>query len=321
MQNKLLGAAAVGILATVALGGWGHPAPIPSARSQSSKTVNVVYAGSLAYINDVVLGPAFQKAVGISYKGQGGGSLAMAQELASHTISGNVFESVGVAPIRKLEPKETNWAVRISSTPLVVAYNPKSPDAAYFHQVATGKVSLKSFFEYLASHKVSIGRTDPSTDPQGQAFYEMVELATRYYHLPSNTPQKILGAWNNPKQIYSEEGLPTELESGGLDISSAFLPEAIQDHMDYIVLPSQLNFSDSADAAWYGKSSIKLPTGTVNGGVLAVWATVLNKSKTGAQFVRYLENHKSVLKRYGYTPLSPIVQGSTKDVPSGIPYV
>ena len=317
MKNKLLGASAMGILATFALAGCGHS----KAHTQASKTVNVVYAGSLAYINDVVLGPGFQKTSGVAYKGQGGGSLAMAQELAYHTISGNVFESVGVAPIKKLEPKQTHWAVRIASTPLVIAYNPKSPNAVYFHKVATGKVSLKSFFEYLASHKVNIGRTDPSTDPQGQAFYEMVELATRYYHLPGSIPKKILGAWNNPKQIYSEEGLPTELESGGLDISSAFLPEAIQDHLDYIALPSQLNFSDFADAAWYGKASLKLPTGTVQGRVLAVWATVLNKSTTGAQFVRYLVSHKSVLKKYGYTPLSPIVQGSTKSIPSGIPYV
>ncbi len=321
MKSKLVTAASIGVLASFVLAGCGQRAPGPSAKPKASKAVNVVYAGSLAYLNDIVLGPGFQKATSIKYQGRGGGSLAMAQELVSHTISGDVFESVGLAPIQKLEPKQTHWALRIASTPLVIAYNPKSADAAYFHQVATGKVSLKNFFEYLANHKVSIGRTNPSTDPQGQAFYEMVELATSYYQLPADTPQKILGAWNNSKQIYSEEGLPTELESGGLDISSAFLPQAIQDHLHYIALPSPLNFSDASYAAWYRKASLKLPGGTVKGGVLAVWATTLNKSDTGAQFMRYLASHESLLKKYGYTPLSPIVQGATRGVPAGIPYV
>lgn len=245
----------------------------------------------------------------------------MAKELASHLIPGDVFESVGTAPIEDLEPKQTTWSVRVSATPLVIAYNPKSPEASYFRQVAEGKVSLKAFFEYLASHRVNIGRTNPLTDPQGQAFYEMVELAVMHYHLPSDTVQKILGPWNNSKQIYSEEGLPTELQSGGLDLSSAFLPEVIQDHMDYIALPGWLNFSVASDASWYAKSSIDLPSGRVHGQVLAIWATVLNKSGVGAQFVRYLLKHEAVLRKYGYPPLSPVVQGNAKAVPANVPHV
>jgi molybdate/tungstate transport system substrate-binding protein len=302
-----------------ALTGCGTASPAPSASSQT--TVHVVYAGSLAYINDVVLGPAFTKVTGTRYEGQGGGSFAMAKELASHLIPGDVFESVGTAPIEDLQPHQTTWSVRVSATPLVIAYNPKSPEAGYFRQVAQGKVSLRNFFEYLATHPINIGRTNPLTDPQGQAFYEMVELAVRHYELPADTVQKILGPWNNSKQIYSEEGLPTELQSGGLDLSSAFLPEVIQDHMDYIRLPGWLNFSVASDAQWYAKSSINLPSGRVHGQVLAIWATVLNKSVVGDRFVRYLLEHEAVLRKYGYPPLSPVVQGNAKDVPADIPHV
>lgn len=288
---------------------------IPSSTANKSTSAQVVYAGSLAYINDHVLGPGFQKSTGIQYQGRGGGSFAMAQQLSSHLIPGNVFESIGTAPILKLEPRQTTWAVRLSSTPLVIAYNPKSRYASYFKKVADGQVSYKAFFEFLATHPLHLGRTNPETDPQGQAFYEMVELATLRYHLPSNTVKKILGSWNNPKQVYSEEGLPTELESGGLDLGSAFLPEAIQSHLDYIPLPGYLNFSVSSDAGWYAKAHITMPTGTVSGGVLAIWATVLNKSQAGTRYVHYLLTHEKVLTRYGYPTLSPVIQGRVRDVP------
>jgi molybdate/tungstate transport system substrate-binding protein len=310
----------VSALAAAGLASAGFSMPAHRAAALSSHRVNVVYAGSLALINDQVLGPRFQRVTSILYQGQGGGSFAMAQELKSHLLRAQVFESVGTAPIQELEPKQTTWSVRVSATPLVIAYNPKSPEAAYFKKVADHEVSLKAFFEYLASHKLHLGRTNPRTDPQGQAFYEMVELAVRRYHLPAADVRKILGSWNNTQQIYSEEGLPTELQSGGLDLSSAFLPEVKQDHMPYIALPSWLDFADAHDAAWYAKATINLPTGRVHGVVLAIWATALNHSALGAEFIRFMIRHESLLKSYGYPTLTPAVQGSIADVPPTVPH-
>jgi molybdate/tungstate transport system substrate-binding protein len=309
-------AAAVGLAGCGAAGGLS-----PSASTHKSPhAVNVVYAGSLANINDNVIGPKFQRASGIKYQGRGGGSFAMAHELSSRLIPGDVFESVGTAPIKELEPKQTTWAVRVSATPLVIAYNAKSPYAAFFTKVADHQLPLKSLFVFLASHPVHLGRTNPQTDPQGQAFYEMVELAVRHYHLPAHTVAKILGAWNNPQQIYSEEGLPTELESGGVDIGSAFLPEAMQSHLHYIALPGFLNFSVAKDASWYAQAKVVMPSGTVRGGVLAIWATALNKSRAGTDYVSYLVKHESLLKKYGYPPLSPVVQGRADAIPGAVPH-
>lgn len=292
------------------LAGPGSAAGAPSTR------VNVVYAGSLAYVNDQILGPAFQRATGILYRGRGGGSFGMAKELRAHLIPGDVFESVGLAPIRDLEPKETTWAVRLAATPLVIAYNPASRYAPFFRRVAAGKVPLRRLFTFLASHPVKLGRTNPATDPQGQAFYEMVELAQMHFHLPLNTVRKILGSWNNPRQVYSEEGLPTELQSGGLDLASAFLPEAIQDKMDYIRLPGWLNFADAADFRTYRHARIALPSGTVHGSVLAIWATALHRSPAGIRYVRYLLAHASRMRRYGYPPLPALVKGTR--APAGL---
>lgn len=279
--------------------------------------VNVVYAGSLAFVNDQVLGPAFQRATGIVYQGRGGGSFGMARELQDRLISGDVFESIGLAPLRELEPRDATWAVRLAATPLVIAYNPASRDAPFFRRVADHQVPLRRLFTFLATHPVKIGRTNPATDPQGQAFYEMVELAQMRFHLPKNTVAKILGPWNNPHQIYSEEGLPTELESGGLDLASAFLPEAIQDRMHFIRLPGWLNFAVGTDFRTYARAKVVLPSGVRRGTVLAIWVTALHRSPTGIRYVKYLVAHARALRRYGYPPLPPLARGT--GLPAGLP--
>ncbi|MBX5467672.1 MAG: substrate-binding domain-containing protein [Firmicutes bacterium] len=299
-----------------AIAGCGQAAGQPPAEPSPKPAVAVVYAGSLAYLNDQVIGPAFSKATGIAYQGRGGGSFAMAHQIASGLIPADVFESIGLSPIQQLEPEKTRWAVEVASTPLVIAYNPHSQDAPLFEAVASGKRPLRDLFTFLASQPVRLGRTNPATDPQGQAFYLMVELATRLYHLPPDTVQRILGPWDNPHQVYSEEGLPTELQAGGLDLASAFLPEAVQRHLPYIPLPPQLNFSDPSLASWYATASLTIPkVGTVHGAPLAVWVTTIGNRPAGARFVAFLLRDRAALRAQGYPPLPPVVAGSANAIP------
>src|ERR1039457_1832655 len=58
-------------------------------------TANVAYASSLAYLNEKVVGPAFQKADGYKYTGTGAASGTLSSEIAATEITPNVFESVG----------------------------------------------------------------------------------------------------------------------------------------------------------------------------------------------------------------------------------
>lgn len=283
---------------------------------------NVAYAGSLQDVNDVSIGPAFQHATGNKYQGQGGGSFGVAQEIASKTIAPNVFESVGYAPIQVLEPKFTTWAVSFAASPLVLAYNPKSPFASQLNAIRTGKEPLKDVFTLMANPQFHLGRTNPNTDPQGQAFYMMVELAQQQYNLPSSIPGRVLGALDNPHQIYSETGILSLLQSGGLDASSAFLSEAVQRHLDYIALPNSLNFANPADNKTYAQASVKLDNGSVvHGSALTVDITTLGKPAPAAvAFIRYvLSRHgQTLMKRGGYDVFAPLWLGQRSAVPSGL---
>ena len=295
--------------------------PTPTTKG-SPGLANVAYAGSLQDVNNLYVGPAFEKATGNKYQGQGGGSFGVAQEIRSKTIAPNVFESVGYAPIQLLEPTQTRWALAFAASPLVVAYSPHSKFAPELTAIRRGQKPLKDLFTLMAEPGFHLGRTNPNTDPQGQAFYMMVELAAQKYGLSSSLPKKILGSVDNPHQVYSEEGILTLLQSGGLDASSAFLSEAIERHLDYIRLPADLNFADPSQNNHYGQATVTLSNGTtVRGQALSIDITTVGKPTPAAvDFVKFvLGSHgESLMQRQGYTTFGPIVLGSKAALPSAL---
>jgi molybdate/tungstate transport system substrate-binding protein len=237
--------------------GTSSPAATSTPGRARSGTADVAFAGSLLEVNNVDVGPSFEQATGYSYSGRGAGSIGLAHDISSGEIAPSVFESVGAAPIQSLEPRFTRWYVEFAASPLVLAYNPHGPDAAIFSKVAKKELPLARVFEAMAAPGFLLGRTNPATDPQGQAFVMMVELAQRLLRLPRDIVTRILGAGattgagGTASQIYAETALDAHLEAGQLDAASAFLSQAVQLHLDYVSLPAEIDFGDPADAADY----------------------------------------------------------------------
>ena len=258
------------------------------AAAHRAGTADVAFAGSLLAVDDEVVGPGFERATGYGYTGRGGGSIGLAHDISAGEISPGVFESVGAAPIRALEPHFTRWYVRFAASPLVLAYNPHGPDAAVFRAAARGRGSLAAVFEAMARPGFLLGRTNPATDPQGQAFVMMVELAQRYLHLPAAIVDQILGAGattgsgGNPSQIFAETALDSHLEAGQLDAASAFLSQAVQLHLAFLRLPAAIDFGDPADARQYASARMVVPsaagpTTIVHGAPLVIDVTTLRQ--------------------------------------------
>ena len=320
MQRSALILSACALVALTAAG-CGAVTTQPAAKPTS---VSVAYAGSLDYMNDQVLGPAFAKATGVAYSGRGSGSWALAHELQGGVIQADVFESLGTGPIAALGPKLATWAVGFATSPLVVAYNPKSRYAAQFQAIAAGKEPMRDLFTLLATPGLRLGRTNPATDPQGQTFYLMVELAQKVYHLPAGTADRILGAWNNPQEVFSEEGLPTQLQAGGLDAASAYLPQAEQLGLKYIALPPQLDFASPQDLPLYASVSMAIPSvGTVRGQLSILALTVLKGKNAagGDAFARFVlaKAQAPAWRSHGYQLIPPVIWGARKDIPEGLP--
>src|ERR1039458_4951491 len=97
--GALLGITCIGLAAA----GCGSSST-SSSGSRPTGTANVAYASSLEYLNEKVAGPAFTKAEGYKYTGQGAPSGTLEAEIASKEIAPNVFEAVGGDNITPLEP-------------------------------------------------------------------------------------------------------------------------------------------------------------------------------------------------------------------------
>src|ERR1035441_5649747 len=263
-----------------------------SSAPAASGTVSIAYASSLEYLNANVTDPAFKAAEGYSFTGRAGASGDLETDIASGEISPNVFESVGGDNITPLEPKYTNWYIPYAGTSMVIAYNPKSKYASQFKAFADGSKPLSGLFTLPETPGLKLGRAAPNIDPQGRDFIYMLELAQAYYPLPSDTVTKILGgplASAKSSEIYAEASLPSTLQSGQLDASSAFITQAIELHLDYIPLPAAINLSSQGRAAAYAKATITLNNGkTKSGSPQVIDITIIGKPTPAATaFVKY----------------------------------
>lgn len=298
-------------------------------------TADVAFAGSLLAVDNEVVGPAFERAAGYRYSGRGGGSIGLAHDIEVGEITPGVFESVGAGPVRILEPTFTRWYVQFASSPLVLAYNPHGPYAPVFEAAASGRGSLAKVFETMATKGFLLGRTNPATDPQGQAFIMMVELAQRTLHLPPDIVTAILGpgattgTGGTASQIFAETALDSRLESGQLDAASAFRSQAVQLHLPYLTLPPSIDFGDPADAADYASASLVVPStsgpgATIHGSPLVIDITTVREPSASAAddaaadaFVAYQLSGagRRAYAREGFTLLPETIFGARRSVP------
>jgi molybdate/tungstate transport system substrate-binding protein len=300
------------LAAPAALSGCGAAASPPS--------VQVAYAGSLAYLMDQVVGPHFHKATHLVYQGRGGGSFAIAQEIRSQTIAANAFLSIGTAPFSVIANR-VPWTVTFATAPLVLAYNPKSRFAPALEAIATGRKPFRDLFAVLSKPGFHLGRTNPATDPQGRAFYLMVVLAQKIYGLPADTVSRVVGTPENAHQIFSETGILTQLQSGNLDAASAFLPEVLERHMAYVPLAPTIDFGDPNYIGVYREAHAAIPgVGQVTGSLLTVAAAAIQGPgyKRGVRFLEFALSPqiKADWVQNGYTWLPFQFTGLAKEIPT-----
>lgn len=289
--------------------------------STSAQLANIAYAGSLQLVNDQVIAPAFTKTTGIQYQGRGGGALGVAHLIASGEITPSVFESIGTAPYEMMGKKTPKWAIGFASSPLVVAYSPNSPYASQLNAIASGKAPLKELFSLMKQPKFHLGRTNPDTDPQGQAFILMMQLAQKQLKLPAGTASKILGSDTNSRQIFAEEAILSRLQSGQLDATSAFLPEAIQHHLPYIALPAKMNMGNPTYKSIYASVHIQVNGKIVKGSPIEIYlATVPGNSGqvAGEKFISFVlsKQGRQIYKQNGYDLTKIQFWGNKAMIPS-----
>lgn len=265
-----------------------------SVAAQAAETFRVAYAGSMGVVMDKHIGPAFAKAHDVTYQGIGQGAYALAHQIKSKILQADVFISITPGPIDVLKG-DIGPAEPVASTQMVIAYSPKSRFAAELKAAAEGG---KPWYEVLEMSGLRFGRTDPKTDPQGQNIIFSMLLAQKYYKQPG-LADKILGAHDNPKQIFTEPSLLSRLEAGQIDATSGYLSAVRSHHLPFIKLPDEINLSNPAmQQDWYGSVHVQMkgPDGkdkTLHTQPLVFYAAVVKDSKhpkLAAEFVAFLQS-------------------------------
>ncbi len=286
--------------------------------------VSVLYAGSLVNLMEKDLGPAFSRATGYTYQGEGKGSVALANMIKDRLRRPDIFLSADPKVNELLMGPENGnlvrWYATIFRNEMVLAYNPRSRFAGQFEQARAGQLPL---FQVLGRSGLRLGRTDPRLDPKGYRTLFLFTLAERYYHQPGLT-RKILGDPENAAQIYPEEELVARLETGQLDAGIFYRNEAAEHRLPYIPFPLEINLSDPALDAEYRMATYVGPKGkTYRGGAVIYTITIPETSRQpegAVAFIRFLlsPEGRRILMEHGFPLVRPVASGDKEAVPAGL---
>lgn len=256
--------------------------------------VSVLYAGSLVNVMEHGLGPAFEAATRFRFQGVAGGSVAIAHQIKDRLRRADVFISA-LPQVNQLLMGGANgdwvrWYASFAASPLVIGYNSRSAFAE--------QLKGTPWYEVLAAPGFRLGRTDPALDPKGKLTLECLDRAAQYYGRP-DLRQAILGAADNPNQVYPEETLVGRLQTGQLDAGFFYTIEAVEAHIPFITLPGAI--------ALKAEYTVTIPRAAPN--------------DLGARaFARFLlgPSGRALLAEHGLDVLPPHIAGDPATVPEDL---
>ncbi len=204
------------LLAAACLAGLLAAFPPPAGAAGGGK-VNVLYAGSLTTVMTNRLGPAFQRATGISVSGFAGGSQGLASQIKGGVVQGDVFISASPAVNASLEGAANgnwvSWYATFALSPLELGYNPHSRFASALRR--------GPWYRVIAEPGIQVGRTDPAVDPKGVLTVDALTRAARLHHEPA-----LARMARSTTNVFPEETLVGRLQAGQLDAGFFYSVEA-----------------------------------------------------------------------------------------------
>jgi molybdate/tungstate transport system substrate-binding protein len=291
---RTAGVAGIAGLAGCLAGGGGSGASGGNASGNGggggqSTTVAILAAGSLQNALTNGLKPAVDVPVQIETHG----SATVARLIDEGKADPDIVSVADVALFDK--PLSPPWHSVFTSNAVVIAYNPDTNGGQRLAEA--GK---NNWYKPMASGDVTIGRTDPKTDPLGYRALFTLELASRYYDDAANLKQKIL----QRNQVYPETALISQFETGAIDAAIAYRNMVVERDYEYIDLPDQIDLSNPQYVEeWYSTVSYTLPSGqTIQGDLISYGSTIRHMSDAALNVFdvhttgNYLKKHGFILR-------------------------
>jgi molybdate/tungstate transport system substrate-binding protein len=212
------------------------------------------------------------------------------------------------------EPYAT-WYVGFVSNQITFAYTSHSKGAS--------QLTASNWYKILAEPGVHIGRSNPAADPSGYQTLQALQLANRYYNDPGLSAAVLK---NSPDSSVAETetSLLSALQSGQIDYLAIYKSNALEQHLDYIKLPTQINLSDPAMAPAYSKVTVNAGSlGELTGKPIIYGLTVPTTAPDatlGQAFVKFVLSSKgqAIMASEGFVSIKPALASSQAKVPATV---
>jgi molybdate/tungstate transport system substrate-binding protein len=207
------------------------------------------------------------------------------------------------------------WYLGFVSNEITFAYTSHSKGAS--------GLTAANWYKVLAGPGVRIGRSNPAADPSGYQILQMLQLANGYYRQPDLSASVLK---NSPASgvAETETSLISALQSGQIDYLAIYKSTAQEEHLKYIALPPQINLSDPAMAAEYGKVSINAGSlGTLAAKPIIYGLTIPTSAPNaalGEKFIRFVlgPQGQAIMRSNGFVIISPALANPRGKVPASI---
>ncbi len=321
LRDQLAGLAIAVLFALSAIAGVVGLSGIAEAQANSGNKVTLIEygAGTLAMPFKAVNSAYQQLHPEITIQAQFGGSVKMAKQITELYQPADLLAvaDYNVIPLELYPHGSTtqryaNWYIGFVSNAITFVYTDKSKDAS--------KINSSNWFQILAEPGVQIGRSNPDTDPSGYQTLQMLQLAERYYH-KAGLAQAILK--NAPEKNIrdTETELIGALQSGQIDYLAIYRSDALQHHFKYLLLPVQINLSDTAYAGEYATVSVGTRNGAMQAQPIIYAVTVPLNAPHPEQASRWIDfllsaQGQGIMQNNGFEVVKQPIASGFKEVPA-----
>jgi molybdate/tungstate transport system substrate-binding protein len=145
-------------------------------------------------------------------------------------------------------PQYADWYIIFASNQMCLTYTDSSAYA--------DEINSDNWYEILQREGVTYGRSDPDQDPCGYRTLMVWQLAEIYYNVTGiyDSLYETAGDLMRPKSV----DLIALLESGDLDYAFEYSSVALQQNLNYIELPPEINLSDVAFEDFYVQAEVEI---------------------------------------------------------------
>lgn len=258
---------------------------------------------------------------------KGAGSFTAAHEIGQGDPA-NVFISVSLQSYNRsyLGDRYSGWAIAFASDQLVLAYS-NATRTQDVNNIVSGLQSarssnsttgFKSAFSNLTSGKVSVGISDPSSDPAGLRGWISLEIAGSLYAKGNQSYFTSRMQHNGGLSNSSSAALlVSPLVTGQIQFLFIYKSAAISKGLNYVSLPSRINFGNPALSSYYSGFSYNTATGPAKGSAIMLYISALSNNTIMTDesyaFTSFVMNHTLDMSTFGLLPLStPVLFNNTE---------